>query len=68
MKIRKSKQSPSSPEIEEISGDSSSALPEGAVFILIGLVITLFGLSVLYSASSTMTGSAFFQKQLVYAA
>lgn len=66
MKVRKQKKNKND-EFSDIIPESSSALAEGAVFLLITLVILLFGLSVLYSTASMMTGSDVFQKQLVFA-
>lgn len=53
-------------EENEIEPPRASALPEGAFFLLIALIITLFGLSVLYSTSFAQAGTGFFYKQLMW--
>ncbi len=56
--------------IEDVTEQNhySSALPEAAVFLLITLVILLFGLAVLYSTSFGIAGMSYFKKQLLWTA
>ena len=44
----------------------SSALPEGMIFLLLALLILLFGLSMLYSTSFAQTGTGMFMKQVMW--
>ena len=64
MKIRQPiKQQPDTQTIEQ---PKKPALPELVVFILFALMITLFGLIMLYSTSFVTQGSSYFTKQLMW--
>ena len=44
----------------------SSALPEGALFLITAVSIIFFGLVVLYSTSFAVYGFSYFQKQMMW--
>ncbi|MBR2428145.1 MAG: cell division protein FtsW [Lentisphaeria bacterium] len=50
----------------ELDRSSSSALPEGALFLITAVSIIFFGLIVLYSTSFSVYGYSFFQKQMIW--
>ena len=64
MKIRQ----PIKPQVEQqtVEQPPKPALPELVVFVLTALMITLFGLIMLYSTSFVTEGSSYFTKQMVW--
>lgn len=50
----------------EAGPETASALPEGAFFLLIALMILLCGLNALYSTSFVRSGMGLFMKQLIW--
>ena len=54
------------PDAQTIEPPKKPAMPELAVFILFALMITFFGLVMLYSTSFVTQGSAYFRKQLIW--
>ena len=53
-------------DAQAIEPPKKPAMPELAVFILFALMITFFGLVMLYSTSFVTQGSAYFRKQLIW--
>ena len=64
MKIRQ----PIKPQVEQqtVEQPPKPVLPELVVFVLTALMITLFGLIMLYSTSFVTEGSSYFTKQMVW--
>ncbi len=56
----------SQPDVQVAETQQKPALPELAVFIIFAVVITFFGLIMLYSTSFVTQGSSFFRKQLMW--
>jgi cell division protein FtsW len=54
------------PDAQAIEPPKKPAMPELAVFILFALMITFFGLVMLYSTSFVTQGSVYFRKQLIW--
>ena len=68
MKKKKSKNTAAQTEETQIDLDRkySSALPEGALFLITAVSIIFFGLIVLYSTSFAVYGLSYFQKQMMF--
>ncbi len=56
----------SQPDVQTAEQPQKPALPELAVFIIFAVVITFFGLIMLYSTSFVTQGSSYFRKQLMW--